>query len=73
MTSQQATQSRNPEIHAGAGTQNLYSPYRLGEIELRRAVEGNVPSPLAPTYSAQRATAGLIVSEATQVSPQGIG
>jgi N-ethylmaleimide reductase len=38
-----------------------------------RAVEGNVPSPLAPTYYAQRAGAGLIVSEATQVSPQGVG
>jgi N-ethylmaleimide reductase len=38
-----------------------------------RAIGGNVPSPLAPTYYAQRATAGLIVTEATQVSPQGVG
>jgi N-ethylmaleimide reductase len=28
---------------------------------------------LAPTYYAQRASAGLIISEATQVSPQGVG
>jgi N-ethylmaleimide reductase len=38
-----------------------------------RAVEGNVPSPIAATYYAQRASAGLIVTEATQVSPQGVG
>jgi N-ethylmaleimide reductase len=38
-----------------------------------RAVDGNVPNPLAPTYYAQRASAGLIVTEATQVSPQGVG
>jgi N-ethylmaleimide reductase len=38
-----------------------------------RAVEGNVPNPLAPTYYVQRASAGLIITEATQVSPQGVG
>jgi N-ethylmaleimide reductase len=38
-----------------------------------RAVGGNVPSPHAATYYAQRASAGLIVTEATQVSPQGAG
>jgi N-ethylmaleimide reductase len=38
-----------------------------------RAVEGNVPNPMAPAYYVQRATAGLIISEATQVSPQGVG
>jgi N-ethylmaleimide reductase len=38
-----------------------------------RAKAGNVPSDLAPKYYAQRASAGLIVTEATQVSPQGIG
>ncbi|HVY57637.1 MAG TPA: alkene reductase, partial [Xanthobacteraceae bacterium] len=63
---------------------DLFSPYRLGELELpnrivmspmtrSRAVEGNVPNPMAPAYYVQRATAGLIVSEATQVSPQGVG
>jgi N-ethylmaleimide reductase len=84
MTSQQATQLRNPEVQAAARPQTLHSSYRLGEIELRnrfvmspmtrsRAVDGNVPSPLAQTYYAQRAGAGLIVTEATQVSPQGVG
>ena len=32
-----------------------------------------MPGPLSATYYAQRAGAGLIVSEATQVSPQGVG
>jgi N-ethylmaleimide reductase len=62
----------------------LFTPYRLGHIDLgnrlvmapmtrSRAVGGSVPNPLAATYYAQRASAGLIVSEATQVSPQGVG
>jgi N-ethylmaleimide reductase len=62
----------------------LFLPYRLGDIELNnrlvmapmtrsRAVERNVPNPIAATYYAQRASAGLIVTEATQVSPQGVG
>lgn len=63
---------------------SLLSPYQLGELSLSnrmvlapmtrsRAVEGNVPNPLAATYYVQRASAGLIVTEATQVSPQGVG
>ncbi len=62
----------------------LFSPYELGSIKLKnrfvmspmtrsRAVEGRVPNPLAADYYAQRAGAGLIVTEATQVSPQGVG
>lgn len=62
----------------------LLSPYRLGSVALKnrmvmapmtrsRAAAGNVAHPLAPTYYAQRAGAGLIVSEATQVSRQGVG
>lgn len=38
-----------------------------------RAVAGKVPSPLPPTYYAQRASAGLIVTEGAQVSLQGVG
>jgi N-ethylmaleimide reductase len=38
-----------------------------------RALEGNVPNPLAATYYAQRASAGLQITEASQVSPQGVG
>jgi len=62
----------------------LFLPYQLGDIELNnrlvmapmtrsRAVERSVPNPLAAIYYAQRASAGLIVTEATQVSPQGVG
>jgi N-ethylmaleimide reductase len=63
---------------------NAFSPYGLADLDLKsrivmapmtrsRAVAGNVPSPHAATYYAQRASAGLIVTEATQVSPQGVG
>ena len=63
---------------------NLLTQYKLGDIELSnrmvmapmtrcRAVEGNVPNPLAATYYVQRASAGLIITEGSQVSPQGVG
>jgi N-ethylmaleimide reductase len=63
---------------------DLFSSFRLGDLELPnrivmapmtrgRAVEGNIPNPLAATYYAQRASAGLIITEGTQVSPQGVG
>lgn len=63
---------------------NLLTPYKLGNLELpnrivmapltrNRAGKGNVPGALNATYYAQRASAGLIVAEATQVSPQGQG
>jgi N-ethylmaleimide reductase len=62
----------------------LFSPVRLGALQLpnrllmapmtrNRAAAGNVPTELNATYYAQRATAGLIITEATQVSPQGVG
>ncbi|MBU2849063.1 alkene reductase [Acidithiobacillus ferriphilus] len=62
----------------------LFTPYRLGTLELpnrivmppmtrSRAGAGNVPTPLMATYYAQRASAGLIVSEGTQISQQGQG
>lgn len=64
--------------------QTLFSSYRLGDLELKnrfvmapmtrsRALEGNTANPLAAEYYAQRAGAGLIVTEGTQVSPQGVG
>ncbi|HEY9204911.1 MAG TPA: alkene reductase [Candidatus Methanoperedens sp.] len=63
---------------------SLLTGYKLGDIELPnrmvmapmtrcRAIERNVPNPLAVTYYAQRASAGLIITEGSQVSPQGIG
>jgi N-ethylmaleimide reductase len=62
----------------------LFEPYRLGRLELpnriimapltrNRAALGNVPVSLAAKYYAQRASAGLIVSEATQVALEGQG
>ena len=64
---------------------NLLEPYQLGPITLpnrlvmapltrNRAVPpGMVPSPLAVDYYGQRASAGLLVTEASQVSQQGQG
>ena len=62
----------------------LLSPVTLGALKCRnrifmapltrcRAGAGNVPHALNVKYYSQRATAGLIVSEATQVSPYGLG
>jgi N-ethylmaleimide reductase len=84
MTVLASTGPRGADPQRGGGPTYLLSRYRLGEIELKnrlvmspmtrsRAVDGNVPNPLAAAYYAQRATAGLIVSEATQVTPQGVG
>jgi N-ethylmaleimide reductase len=67
-----------------AGIETLFSRYRLGDFHLNnrmvlspmtrsRALEGNVPNPIAATYYAQRASAGLQITEASQVSPQGVG
>ncbi|PKM18964.1 MAG: alkene reductase [Gammaproteobacteria bacterium HGW-Gammaproteobacteria-15] len=63
---------------------NLFQPYILGSLELanrivmapltrNRAGAGLVPSELAATYYAQRASAGLIITEATQISAQAQG
>jgi N-ethylmaleimide reductase len=62
----------------------LFEPYRLGDIELsnrivmapltrNRAGLGNAPTLLMAQYYAQRASAGLIITEATQISPEGQG
>src|SRR5271168_3500534 len=63
----------------------LFEPYKLGPITLpnrfvmapltrNRAVPpGMVPSPLAVEYYGQRASAGLLITEASQVSQQGQG
>ena len=62
----------------------LFDSYTLGTIPLanrivmapltrNRAAAGFVPGPFAAEYYAQRATAGLLIAEATQVSQQGQG
>jgi N-ethylmaleimide reductase len=75
------TELRAPEAERAV---DLFSPYQLGALNLNnrlvmspmtrsRALAGNVPNPLAVTYYTQRASAGLIITEGTQVSPQGVG
>lgn len=62
----------------------LFSPSVLGSQQLRnriimaplmrsRAAAGNMPHNLNARYYGQRASAGLIISKATQITPQGQG
>src|SRR6195952_2730472 len=62
----------------------LFEPYKLGPITLsnrivmapltrNRALAGMIPNPLAIEYYGQRASAGLLITEASQVSQQGQG
>ncbi len=62
----------------------LFETYKLGPITLanravmapltrNRAVAGFVPNPLAVEYYVQRASAGLLITEASQISQQGQG
>ena len=63
---------------------SLFDPITVGDLRLanrivmapltrNRAGPGLVPGPLAAEYYAQRASAGLIIAEATQVSAQAQG
>ena len=63
---------------------DLFSPFKVCRLELQnrvvmapltrsRAGPGNVPTQLNALYYAQRASAGLIIAEATQVAPEGQG
>lgn len=66
-------------------TPTLFDNARVGNIELknrivmapmtrsRTAQPGNIPTTLMAEYYQQRASAGLIITEATQISPQGQG
>jgi N-ethylmaleimide reductase len=67
-----------------SGKEIMFTPVNLGSLQLKnrlvmapltrmRAVAGDVPNPLAKTYYEQRASAGLIITEATQISPLGMG
>ncbi len=62
----------------------LFSPLTLGSLQLRnriimapmtrsRAGVGDAATELVASYYRQRASAGLIISEASQISPQGKG
>jgi N-ethylmaleimide reductase len=65
-------------------TPNLFTPIAVGPLRLpnrivmapltrSRAGAGNVPTALNALYYAQRASAGLIIAEATQICPEGQG
>ena len=69
---------RNPNVT------DLFSPARFGTIDLsnrvvmssltrNRAATGNVPTPLIAEYYRQRASAGLILTEATPICAEGHG
>ena len=62
----------------------LFDPIQIGDLTLRnrifmapltraRAGDVRVPNALMAKYYAERASAGLILSEATSVTPQGVG
>jgi N-ethylmaleimide reductase len=65
--------------------QPLFTPYRMGDLHLpnrivmapltrmRTRPDDHVPTALQAEYYAQRASAGLIVAEATAISPDGFG
>ena len=55
------------------GPYSLPNRMMLAPLTRNRAGKGNVPQPLNVEYYTQRASAGLIVSEASQISPQGVG
>ncbi len=63
---------------------SLLDPIQIGDLHLPsrvimapltrlRATIDNIPTPVMVEYYTQRASAGLIISEATPVSPMGIG
>ena len=63
--------------------QKLFSPTQIGNLELKnhmvmapltrsRAI-GNIPNELMAEYYAQRSGAGLIITEGTSPSPNGLG
>ncbi|HEY6612085.1 MAG TPA: alkene reductase [Pseudomonas sp.] len=65
-------------------TPTLFDPIQVGDLQLPnriimapltrcRAEPGRVPGALMAEYYVQRASAGLIISEATSVTPMGVG
>jgi N-ethylmaleimide reductase len=70
---------------SSARPQPLFTPVQMGKLELRNRIimapltrmraanPGHVPSELHVEYYAQRASAGLIIGECTEISPDGYG
>src|ERR1700684_692305 len=71
--------------HARESSEPLLTPYRMGDLALPNRVimapltrmranpDDHVPTILQADYYAQRASAGVIVAEATAISPEGFG
>lgn len=79
-----AVYSRSRRKSSSMSTKKLLSPFQLGKLEFKnrivmapmtraRAGEQRLPNPLMAEYYAQRASAGLIISEATVISEQANG
>src|SRR6516165_5396526 len=79
------TSTARADAKLQAATELLFQPIKVGRYNLRHRIAmapltrsrsrqpGNVPTALNACYYAQRASAALIISEATQVSMQGQG
>src|SRR5262245_55144763 len=70
--------------HRSAGMTTLFDPIQVGDLTLKnrivmapltraRSGEARVPGAIVAQYYAQRASAGLILTEATSVTPMGVG
>ena len=69
-------QTRSPQAlfeRADVGALQLYNRIVMAPLTRNRAGPGLVPSALAAEYYRQRASAGLIIAEATQISAQAQG
>jgi len=67
-----------------ANTPSLFDPIQVGDLHLPnrifmapltrlRGTPDHIPTPIIAEYYAQRATAGLIISEGTPIDPLGVG
>lgn len=66
-----------------SNTKNLFAPVKIGPHDLQNRIArapltrsralGNVPNALMAEYYGQRASAGLIITEGTSPSPNGLG
>jgi N-ethylmaleimide reductase len=75
----------SPALGAPICPSSRFSPVRMGDLDLRNRIVmapltrmragpiDHVPTALQVEYYAQRASAGLIVAEATAISPDGFG
>src|SRR6202161_717297 len=76
----------HPKVRpARESSEPLLTPYRMGDLDLPNRIimapltrmranpDDHVPTLLQAEYYAQRASAGLIIAEATAISPEGFG